>query len=47
MLELYACHDHLLAHKDALFQHLRQRWQDVFNASFDVLLFMNVATRLV
>ena len=37
--KLYACHDRLLAHKDALFRHLRQRWQDLFNASFDVLLY--------
>ena len=37
--KLYACHDRLLAHKDALFQHLRQRWHDLFNVSFDVLLY--------
>jgi len=37
--KLYACHDHLLAHKTALFDHLRQRWRDLFNASFDVLLY--------
>ena len=37
--KLYACHDRLLAHKDALFRHLRQRWQDLFNAGFDVLLY--------
>jgi hypothetical protein len=36
---LYACHDRLLAHKDALFQHLRQRWHDLFHVSFDVLLY--------
>jgi hypothetical protein len=36
---LYACHDRLLAHKEALFRHLRQRWQDLFNARFDVLLY--------
>ena len=36
---LYSCHDRLLAHKTALFSHLRQRWRDLFNASFDVLLY--------
>ena len=36
--KLYACHDRLLAHKDALFSHLVGRWRDLFNASFDVLL---------
>lgn len=36
---LYECHDKLLAHKAALFEHLRQRWCDLFNASFDVLLY--------
>ena len=37
--KLYACHDRLLAHKQALFSHLTQRWRDLFNASFDVLLY--------
>ena len=37
--KLYACHDLLLKHKQALFSHLTQRWRDLFNASFDVLLF--------
>jgi transposase len=37
--KLYACHDHLLAHKQALFDHLVGRWRDLFNASFDVLLY--------
>jgi transposase len=36
---LYQCHDKLLAHKTELFGHLRQRWSDLFNASFDVLLY--------
>jgi len=36
---LYECHDKLLAHKEGLFTHLRQRWSDLFNASFDVLLY--------
>jgi hypothetical protein len=37
--KLYACHDRLLDHKDALFDHLAERWRDMFNASFDVLLY--------
>ena len=37
--KLYACHDHLLAHKQALFDHLVVRWRDLFNASFEVLLY--------
>ncbi|HEY1808922.1 MAG TPA: IS1634 family transposase [Acidobacteriaceae bacterium] len=37
--KLYACHDVLLAHKDALFSHLTARWRDLFNANFDVLLY--------
>jgi transposase len=36
---LYECHDKLLTHKAELFSHLRQRWCDLFNASFDVLLY--------
>jgi transposase len=36
---LYACHDRLLEHKDALFSHLIDRWRDLFNVSFDVLLY--------
>jgi transposase len=37
--KLYACHDRLLVHKQALFDHLVARWRDLFNASFDVLLY--------
>ncbi len=37
--KLYACHDLLLQHKDALFSHLVARWRDLFNANFDVLLY--------
>jgi hypothetical protein len=37
--KLYACHDRLLASKDALFEHLVARWRDLFNARFDVLLY--------
>jgi len=36
---LYRCHDRLLAHKQAVFDHLVGRWRDLFNASFDVLLY--------
>jgi hypothetical protein len=36
--KLYACHNLLLAHKDALFSHLTQRWRSLFDADFDVLL---------
>jgi transposase len=36
---LYACHDLLLEHKTALFDHLVGRWRDLFNISFDVLLY--------
>jgi hypothetical protein len=37
--KLYACHDILLAHKEALFSHLTTRWRDLFAANFDVLLY--------
>ncbi len=36
---LYRCLDKVLPHKSALFSHLRQRWQDLFGASFEVLLY--------
>jgi transposase len=36
---LYRCLDKVLAHKRALFNHLTQRWQDLFGARFDVLLY--------
>ena len=36
---LYRCLDKLLPHKAALFSHLRARWQDLFAASFEVLLY--------
>jgi transposase len=36
---LYRCLDKLLAHKEALFSHLRGRWQDLFGATFEVLLY--------
>jgi hypothetical protein len=37
--KLYACHDRLLTHKQELFDHLVARWRDLFNVSFDVLLY--------
>jgi len=36
---LYDCHDLLLDHKAALFDHLVSRWRDLFNVNFDVLLY--------
>ena len=36
---LYACHDQLVAHKAALFEHLTARWRDLFDAQFEVLLY--------
>lgn len=37
--KLYSCHDFILDHKQALFDHLTDRWRDLFNAKFDVLLY--------
>ncbi len=37
--KLYACLDRLIEHKRALFDHLTQRWKDMFNAKFDILLY--------
>ena len=37
--KLYACHDRLLTHKEDLFDHLVGRWRDLFNISFEVLLY--------
>ncbi len=36
---LYRCLDRILEHKQELFLHLRQRWEDLFGAEFDVLLY--------
>jgi hypothetical protein len=36
---VYRTLDKLLAHKAALFSHLRGRWEDMFEARFDVLLY--------
>jgi transposase len=36
---LYRCLDKITTHKQALFSYLRERWKDIFNADFDVLLY--------
>jgi transposase len=36
---LYRCLDKVLEHKQALFSDLTERWQDLFGAKFDVLLY--------
>ena len=36
---LYRSLDLLLAHKEALFGHLRERWSDLFGARYDILLY--------
>jgi hypothetical protein len=36
---LYRCLDKLVEHKEGMFSFLKQRWQDLFNAGFDVLLY--------
>jgi transposase len=37
--KLYECHERLLEYKNELFGHLTQRWKDLFNARFEVLLY--------
>ena len=37
--KLYSCHDLLLKHKQALFDHLTGRWRDLFNLTYEVLLY--------
>jgi hypothetical protein len=37
--QLYALLDQLLPHRNALFQHLRARWQDLFAVQYEVLLY--------
>jgi hypothetical protein len=37
--KLYRCLDKLIAHKEALFGFLRQRWQALFDVRFEVLLY--------
>ena len=36
---LYRCHDKLLEHKEELFQHLRKKWENLFDMRFEVLLY--------
>jgi transposase len=36
---LYRCLDRILKHKRDLFVHLQQRWKNLFEVSFDVLLY--------
>ena len=36
---LYRCLDKVLEHRQALFSHLTERWQGLFGAKFDVLLY--------
>ena len=43
---LYRCLDRILKHKAALFDHLRQRWQELFQARFDVLLYDLTSTSI-
>jgi transposase len=37
--KLYQCHDRLLEHKQVLFDHLVARWRNLFNLTFEVLLY--------
>ena len=37
--QIYRCHDRLLIYKQAVFDHLAARWRDLFNVSYDVLLY--------
>ncbi len=43
---LYRCLDRLLAHKQDLFVFLRERWQDLFQVRFDVMLYDLTSTYL-
>lgn len=36
---LYECHDKILEHKTALFDHLNERWHILFDAKFEILLY--------
>ncbi len=36
---LYRCLDRVLKHRQELFVHLQQRWKDLFDAEFDLLLY--------
>jgi hypothetical protein len=37
---LYRCLDMVLRHKEQLFSHLGERWQDLFGSRFEVLLYV-------
>src|SRR3989440_7930819 len=41
---LYRCLDRVLAHKQDLFLHLQERWKDLFDAEFDLLLYVLTST---
>jgi transposase len=43
---LYRCLDRILKHKRDLFLHLQQRWKNLFDVSFDVLLYDLTSTYL-
>jgi hypothetical protein len=43
---LYRCLDRIVEHKATLFDHLRQRWQELFQARFEVLLYDLTSTYL-
>ena len=43
---LYRCLDRMLEHKQELFVHLQQRWKNLFDAQFDVLLYDLTSTYL-
>lgn len=36
---LYRCHDLLVEHKEELFSHLHDRWRDLFNVEYEILLY--------
>ena len=36
---LYRCHDKLLEYKEDLFKHLREKWENLFDTGFEVLLY--------
>jgi transposase len=42
--KLYRCHDRLLEHKQAVFDHLVERWRNLFDIGYDVLLYDLMST---
>jgi hypothetical protein len=36
---LYRCHDMILEHKEDVFTHLKERWETLFSAKFEILLY--------